>query len=257
MATPTRCTILWNNIADTKTYSIYSDGDSDYPATNLHDNDIHTVARTASASAARYFMVDMGGSTSYDMIAIAGCNASRAVAMYAGSGAGSDPTAFANYAAMTFSSVTDCGVYYWSTTQTTRYVAVRFTNTNLSYCQIGELWIGMKMQFHVNPQIPIELIRNVETTELITGGGQRWSYENYKQRGYGLNFKEDFSPSGAGSFASLDDMYYNLGNSLPFFFHLLPTDTNDPPLFVHNVSYDFSIDGKDKRPGRWTVEEEI
>lgn len=258
MAAPTRSVILYSNIADGKTYSIYTSGDSAYPASNLHDNDIHTVARTTSAAAARYFVINLGGALSYDTIAVAGCNGSTTTCLYASNGAGSDPTAFSYATAMTFSTVTHCGIYYWTSTQTAQYVAVRFNDSSLSYNEIGEIWLGMKMQLAVNPQIPIGIIRNTEITELLTGGGQRWSYEKYKQHGYDLSFIEDMPATGAGSFASIEQVYEARGYSLPFFFHNITcADATDTPLFVHATNYSFNIDGKNARPGTWTLEEEL
>jgi hypothetical protein len=116
----------------------------------------------------------------------------------------------------------------------------------------------MKLQLAVNPQIPIELIRNTEITEHLTGGGQRWAYSRYKQHGYGLKFIEDLPATGAGSFASIEGVYETCGLNLPFFYHPITcTDLTEMPIFVHTAGYSFSVDGKNARPGTWKLEEEL
>ena len=125
--------------------------------------------------------------------------------------------------------------------------------TGDGYHEIGEVWAGEKMELTYNPQIPIDIVRYKDTTILQTGGGQRWTYENFEQKGWALTFIEDVNTT---MFASIEKVHNARKASKPFFVDLKPYDTYDHVLFVHTQDWKFRIDGKDKRPGVWVVMEE-
>jgi hypothetical protein len=153
----------------------------------------------------------------------------------------------------------DSYIHYWSSPETVRYL--QFTaseDTTENYHEVGLMWAGKRYELPFNPQIPISLLDNEEIGQLLTSGGQKWSYVEKRTRGYRMSFIEDVTPA---MYASLEEIYLDR-SSKPFFIHLKPTDcgssyTYDPVMLVHTTEFSFSIDGKDKRPGTWTIEEEL
>jgi hypothetical protein len=255
MAAPTRFTILWENLVPNLNAYSCDDEDTDYPASNLYGNDIHTIARTNDDSGTKVWYIDMGTSAEYDTLVVAGHNLPSGSTVRVST---NTVTPFVPNQVLTGSNIgVNCYKYYWTTTQTNRYVGFStYGTTTNGVHQIGLVWVGKRLQLARNPQIPIGLIRNKDTTKLVTGGGQVWSYENFYQVGYKLKFIENFESDGAGMYASLEELYLDRGEGKPFMIDIKPYDTNTPPVFVHTTSFDFSIDGKDARVGNWEVEEE-
>ena len=65
--------------------------------------------------------------------------------------------------------------------------------------------------------------------------------------GLKMKFIEDFEPA---MYLELQTVYDDRKKTKPFMIDIKPNDSNNPPLFVRTTDWDFSIDGKDARPGR-------
>jgi hypothetical protein len=162
-----------------------------------------------------------------------------------------------------FESVTmteDNFIHYWYNNLPYDYIIFSASEqTSEGFYEIGLMWAGKVYELPYNAQVPISLLDNETIGQLLTSGGQKWTYVEKRKKGYEMTFVEDVTPA---MYASLEEIYDDRGNSLPFFIHLKPTDCGDPysyesVLLAHTTEFSFSIDGKDKRPGIWTVEEEL
>jgi len=251
MSDPTKSTFLWDNIL-TNTMISNEDIDSIYPCSNLIDENISTIARTDTETGTIAWLIDLtvGNSTPYNTIAIAGSNLTSSGAINlrrssdAASGSWLHPTTQDNGTC----------IYYWDDPSTLRFIEFNTVQTTGDgYHEIGEMWVGMRYECLYNPQIPMRIIRKSNEVHHTTGGGQVWSYNNYTQCGYDLKFINDVTPV---MYASLEEIFDDRGFAKPFFFNLAPTDSNDKVFFAHMEKFDFSIDGKDKRPGTITIVEE-
>jgi len=253
MSAPTKSTFLWDNIIENDMISC-DDTDSDYPCTNLVDENVSKISRTQDETGVKTWQIDLGSgnTTPYDTFGIAGHNFSPSGDAFQ-IGRGADYDDFSPALESVTMTKNHC-IYYWSSSGTDRYI--KFTTNEITgdnYHEIGEMWLGMRYECAFNPQIPMRIIRRSNETKLTTGGGQIWSYVNYKQCGYELKFIDDVTPV---MYASLEEIFDDRGFGKPFFFNLAPTDSNDTVFFAHTEKFDFSIDKKDKRPGSWVIVEE-
>ncbi len=255
MSEPTKTTILYKNQVTTisNTASCSDTNSTNFPIDNIKDDDVSSVVRTRNETGKKYWTIDFGRNASFDSFGLAGHNFSSGGIFAIGTASNaSGDTASAEETSLTM--IDNHFIHYFGRTIADRYIKfMSLETTGDGYHEIGEMWLGMKTQLTHNPQIPIDIINERNTTVLNVAGGQRWSYENYAKKGYRLNFIDDVTPE---QYASMEAVFTSKGLGKPFFFHLKPGDTNDPVLFVHTDDFSFSIDGKDKRPGNWVIVEE-
>lgn len=223
-----------------------------YPVANLVDEDASTYTRTRNDTGTKTWMFDLGsGNTAtYDCFALANHNFSTNGTFQVGRSTAS----FAACAIQTATMTDTHFIHYFHNQGTHRYL--KFTSAETmseDYHKIGEVWVGERVTFTRNPQIPIKIINDKEEVVHTTRGGQRWSYWMNETKGYEMRFINNVSPT---QYASMEKVFNNRQHSKPFFLDLYPQDSNNKVLFVHNEDFDFSIDGKDMRPGTWTVREE-
>lgn len=253
MVAPTRCTLLYKNLVPDDTEYSMLDENPLYPAENLYNEDIHIVARQNGESGDQTWRIHADTMSQYDTLIFAGHNLTENATVMCEAA-----TSYTSTPDETMTRGVNCYVFYWDTPQTYDFIVIETNDTTGDgYHQIGTIWVGMRLELARNPQIPMGLIRTKNTTDAITVGGQQWSYENYTKHGYDLKFIENFMASGDGMYASLEALYDNRGMDKPFLFDLKPGDSNTPPVFVHTTNWDFSIDGKDARPGNWSIEQEL
>ena len=248
MSTPTKITFLYDNIITAAMASVDDGHTSDFLVANLVDEDVSTVTRTRDETGAKTWTIDLGSNTTFDTFGIAGHNFSSSGTFAWGSGTSSPPSTDA--VTMTDNHF----IHYLAAAVSHRYI--KFTSSETTgdgYHEIGEMWIGSKVELTRNPHIPIKIIREKNETSMVTGGGQKWSYDNYQSKGYEMSFIDNVSTT---QFASMETIHNDRKFSKPYFFNLAPADSNDTVLFVRTVSWDFDIDGKDMRPGNWAVIEE-
>lgn len=252
MSIPTRTTILWNNAS--VSYSGASI-DSEFPIDNLEDEAISIPCRTTGETGSKKWVVTITGA-SVDTFGIAGHNFSSSGLFRIYRGDNSSP-AVASMETVTMTR--NHFIHYWSSLDAKDYVVFTASeDTGDGFHEVGVMWTGKRYELPFSPQTPIPIADEEIVGENFTSGGQRWSYLDYKRKGYEMSYIEDVTPA---MYSSLEEMVKDRGTEKPFFFHLKPTDCGsvyayDPVLFVHNTEFAFSIDGKDKRPGSWSVEEE-
>ena len=249
MSAPTKSTFLWNNLMTTGMASCDNTNPT-YPCTNLIDEDASSVTRTNDESGTTTWLIDLGTSIAfYDTVGIANHNFSSSGTFQIGRDADNS-----GWSMTTITMTANHYIYYWDDLATTRYI--KFTSnetTGDGYHEIGEIYVGKRYECTYNPQIPMKIIRRSNETHHQTGGSQIWSYVNYTQCGYELKFIDDVTPA---MYASVEEIFDDRGFGKPFFFNLAPNDSNDKVFFSHFEKFDFSIDGKDKRPGTIIIAEE-
>jgi len=250
MAAPTKAFILWQSVVSGSMCSC-DDTAAGYSATNLANEYLESQSRTADDSGKKTWTIDLGsGNTaSYDTFAIAGHNFSSAGAFQVGRSF-SSPVGFTTISNMTENTY----IYSWNSPTVQRYI--QFTaseDTDDDYLKIGAMWVGLRLELGRNPQIPIKILDDMDSLVLGTAGGQKLAYRNYYRRGYDLSFIVDFNPT---MYGALKEMHDNRGFCRPYFFRLQFCSDNEDVLFGKTTAFDFSIDGKDMRPGTWKIIEE-
>ena len=258
MSYPTHLTFLYSTLIPDGGISCDASIESDYPLTNLTGDVVSTVCRTTAAenNTKVKYTVDLGSAASMDTFAIGGHNFSTTGGTFRIT-IGSPITSSWDI------TITEGHlISYASAAINTRYWGFEASqDTSDGYYELGVVWCGMRTELDVNPQIPIEILYNKNVTSMKTAGGQRWSYNNYTQRGYTFKFITDFTLS---YYETLRAVFADRGYDKPFFFHLKPYNCNatlysdpDDLMFAHFEEWSFAIDGKDARPGTVTVLEEL
>ena len=226
------------------------DADSDYPAGKSYDSQTDNQSRTNDDSGTKTWTIDLGsGNTAlYDTFAIAGHNFTADGTFQIGRSGST------SHILETITMTEDAYIYYWDEPTTERYITFTASeDTSEDYLYIGVMWAGERLELGANPQIPIKILDNYNSTRVKTPGGQSLGFRNFYTRGYEMTFIVDFFPS---MYNALKEMHDDRGRTKPFFFNLAPQDSNDSVFFARTKSFDFNIDGKDARPGKWGVIEE-
>ena len=259
MSYPTRLTFLYSTLIPSGGISCDASIETSYPLTNLTGDVVSTVCRTMAKenNTKVIYTVDLGTAASVDTFAIGGHNFSTSGGTFrVTTGSPSitnswDITMTEGH--MILHASPEVNATYW------RFEASQ--DTSDGYYELGVVWCGMRTELDVNPQIPIDILYNHNVTSMQTAGGQKWTYNNYTQRGYTFKFITDFSLS---NYETLRAVFADRGYGKPFFFHLKPYTCNaslyadpDDLLFAHFEEWSFSIDGKDARPGTVTILEEL
>jgi hypothetical protein len=257
MTTPNNITFFTSNKIPSGGLKCNVSADSDFPLSNLYNDNTCKVFRTTADNTSMVCSIDLGAAASVDCFALSGHNFSSSGTFKLKWGS----TAACTTGSEVLSMTEDHFMWFYGNSGKLNYRYFAFTaneNTTDAYYQMAEMWLGEYTELDYNPQIPIEIHK--ECIELVadTMGGQRWFYPLYNRRGYAFNFVHDFTPA---AFTVLENIYKANGRHRPFFFNLKPSDCGNPysydtGFFARFTEWEFQIDGKDKRPGSVTIMEE-
>jgi hypothetical protein len=249
MSIPTRLSYLKTNLITSSSMLSSSDTRAGYSVSDLINENVWDIWRSNDVSGTKEILISFSSSQDVTFLGLANHNLTSSgtyVLSYGSSPSCSDGSATLNMTSNNF-------CYFSPSSLNYKYFKFSM-NESLSdgYMEIGELELGKHSEVEFNPVIPIRMLYDVEEEAIVTGGGQKWSYRKYTQKGWEMTFIEDYTRA---AYASLEDLWENKRKDIPFFLCPQPNTHPEDVLYVRIESFDFRVDSRDSRPGTIIVRE--